>query len=1237
MNNRGVALLEQFDYTEAVRTFRRALEIDPQLGLAHTNLSIGLYYAADIDGALREAQAAVRLTPTAPQPHYLLGLIAKSQNRVDEAIAEFQRVRAIDPHDVGTQISLGQLYLQQRKYAEAIEILRAAVDEEPFNVTAAYNLGVSLMRAGRRDEGQRMMERLQTLRASGYGTTFSQAYLGQGRYAEALASTGAEADLVDPATPNVAFTDVTETMMRADAGRAPRKARVAPPALGRRLARGELTAAVPLLSSARRQLAAGLGGSLTLFDYDGDGDLDLFEITPFGQRLYRNDGGTFVDVTEHSGLATGSRGGAPTGTGAVAGDYDSDGKPDLLVLRDGGIALYHNDGNGKFSDVTAASGLPAYPYLARAAALVDVDHDGDLDIVIAGLADLARPQPAAGSPPDSARGTETPRRSRLRGAPDRGLTFPDDFSPAPTVLLRNNGNGTFTNITASAQLSAPPTHAVAIVPTDFDNRRDVDLLVLGYTEGPVLFKNMRDGTFRNVAREVGLTPHGRFSCVAAADVNKDGYTDFFFGRAAAPGVFAMSDGRGRFVLAAAPAETADASAAHFLDYDNDGLLDLVTVSAHGAHVLRNLGDGWADVSERALGRRLRGPHPGAGQHAMGAPSPSARQDEVTVLASGDLEGDGDTDLLVRSATGPTRYWRNDGGSRNRSVRVRLTGRVSNRNAVGAKVEVRAGSLAQKLETAAVTPTGAPADLLFGLGPRPAADVVRILWPSGILQAEIAPGASTAAETRSGGRAAVTDKARAGEPGLVTTWNITELDRKPSSCPYLYTWNGRRFEFVTDFMGGGELGYWVAPGERNVPDPDEYVRIRGDQLHPRNGRYELRVTNELEEALFIDRLQLVALAHPAGVEVFPNEGLLDPPRPPFRLYATRGAYPPVSAHDDHGHDVRSRIARIDRVYPDDFRAYPIRGYAEEHTLTLDLGAPRSGRTLLMLTGWTDYAFSSDNVAAHQQGLRLMPPALEVRDATGGWRTVVPDIGIPVGRPQTVVVDLTAKFLTRSREVRIRTNMRVYWDQILVDTSGGAYPIEMHRLEPVTAELRWRGFSVETTPDGREPFVYDYGRVSFTSPWKVPPGRYTREGDVRALLRHTDDQFVVARPGDELAVSFDATALPPLASGWKRAFLLYVNGFSKEMDLHSASPDRVEPLPFHGMMRYPYSPPESYPATPAHRAYLDRYNTRVVHAPVPSIDAVLLEATMRRGRVKENVMSSALSGARSSIQRIAGERK
>ncbi|MEP7274137.1 MAG: hypothetical protein ABI882_21755, partial [Acidobacteriota bacterium] len=444
-------------------------------------------------------------------------------------------------------------------------------------------------------------------------------------------------------------------------------------------------------------------------------------------------------------------------------------------------------------------------------------------------------------------------------------------------------------------------------------------------------------------------------------------------------------------------------------------------------------------------------------------------------------------------------------------------------------------------------------------------------------------------------------ARASGP-LALSLKITEIDRKPSSCPFLYTWNGERFVFVTDFMGGGEMGYWEAPGVRNHPDPDEYVRIRDDQLKMRQGRFELRLTNELEEVVYFDRVRLIAVEHPAGTEVYPNEGMIEPPRA-FKLFTTRGAHPPVAAFDDHGHDVLPRIAKVDQQYPSDFALHRIRGYAEKHELILNLGQGGKGRTLLLLTGWTEYAFSSDNIAAQQSGLTMIPPSIEVKDAQGRWCTAVSDIGIPVGRPQTLVVDLTGKFPTPNREVRIVTNMRIHWDQILVDTSGGDAPLELTRLDAMTADLHWRGFSAEVNAEGAEgaeggePFSYDYQRVSLTSPWKVMPGRYTREGNVRELLERSDDMFVVSKPGDEISLSFNASRLRPLPIGRKRTFLLYADGFSKEMDINSASPDTVAPLPMHSMKNYPIG---VAPPTRRHREYVKRYNTRVVASPVPKIE-------------------------------------
>ena len=1123
-NNLGVAQLEQFNYAEAADAFRQALQIDGSLTIAHVNLSIALLYAQDLAGAAREANEAARAMPREPQPAYILGLIARTEKLTADAVREFERVRQIDPNDVGTLVNLGQIYLEQRQYLEAIAVLRSATNAEPYNVTAAYNLGLALTRSGASDEGRQTLDRAQALRGTGYAVTYGTGYLEQGRYAEAIASSGSEPALVDAAVPAVSF-----SLSAIGSATNPGTPMASP--LGRQFSAAELTPA------GGQQIAAAMSGCVTVLDADHDGDLDLFHAAFSGQRLFRNDGsGRFVESTDSAGLTVS---GTLAPIGCLAADYDNDGLADLFVLRYGASTLYRNIGQGRFADSTRAARLPAYDYLPGAAAWVDVDHDGDVDLLVAGLADLTT--------------------SRGRAA-QRPLTFPDEFEPAPVRLLRNNGNGTFSDITDDARI-ATRTRAVAIVPTDFDNGREVDLLIANRAMPSMLFKNLRDGTFRDVASEVGLAAAiGNaldLTAVTAADVNKDDFPDVYFARSSG-GSFALSNGTGRFTAAAGLAAARAGVAVQFVDYDADGLFDLLLWTADRPQLLRNVGREWNEVTARAL-----------------TAIDQSAADSAREIALADVTGDGRTDIITGRGASLT-LWRNGDGDERRTLRVALQGRVSNRLAVGSKIQIRAGSLHSRIETSSTTPPIAPADVVFGLGRRAGADAIRALWPSGILQAEVR------------------------SPALPPQLVLEELDRKPSSCPFLFAWNGRAFEFVTDFMGGGEMGYWEGPGQRNTPDPVEYVRIDGSQLKPKDGRFELRITNELEETLFADRMQLLAVTHPSEVAVYPNEGMTIVPKP-FDLFVVENQRVP-DAIDDHGHDITDRLARIDRKYPDDFRREPIRGYAAQHWIELDL-APVSVAPMLLLTGWTDYAFSSDNVAAFHAGRALSVPSLQVEEVSGRWRTIVADIGIPVGRPQTVTVDLAGRLRPDEHVVRIVTDMRVYWDRALVGNRRSDVQLQTVAIDASAATLRERGFSAEIRPDGQDPPGYDYARVGFTSAWKVMPGRYTRTGDVRPLLLKADDQFVVAKPGDEIALTFDDPAADRIPAGWTRTFLVVADGFSKEMDINSASPHTVDPLPFHAMRSYPYHWPEHYPDSPEHQRYQLTYNTRVVVRSVPHIDTLL----------------------------------
>ena len=1070
-NNRGVAELEQYDYEAAAQSFRRAIALDHRVALPHANLAIALYYLSALDeAASAAAEARVRL-PDSLHPVFLQGLIARGRDRAADASAAFTRVLELDPRDVGALINLGQTYVQQRREIDAIPLFRAAMTIEPANATAIYSLGQALIRTGARDDGTKVMRQFERVRQNGAAITYSQTYLEQGRYAEAITSTGLEPDLVKTAAPDVRFSDQT-------------------------------TAWAPLAANSPGSSKTSALGALALADLDRDRVLELVTGDERGLRVWRWTRGRFEERTASPSTAV---------VGIVAADLDNDERSDLVLLHTRGLSLHRQTPSRTFVP------FPSQPSIAaglRTAALLDADHDGDLDVLVGGPG-------AAGTP-----GT-------LR-------------------LLRNNGKAALTDVTAAARLQ-PTGTPMALAPTDYDNRRDIDVLVVTEGQAPSLLQNQRDGSFRDVSRNVGLGSLNSGIAVASCDLNKDGYTDFFVAKGPAPAEVAFSDGRGHFTMTPGPPGSQELTAVQCADYDNDGLLDIVGAGESGLKTFRNLGGRLVDVTA-ALISAVGGAHEPLGAFALG-----------------DIDGDGDVDIAALTTGGMLRLFRNDGGSKQPSVRVDLRGLVSNRSGVGAKVDVRAGSLSQRFERVAVTPAVAAQDLVAGLGTHVVADVVRVLWPAGILQAETTSGDAVV---------------------------ITELNRKPSSCPYLYAWNGQSFAFVTDFLGAGELGYWTGAHGWSTPDGDEYVRISGEQLKPRNGRLELRVTNELEEVLYLDRLQLLSIDHPADVEVFPREGMRADPQIGLSLVGVRRVRPLARVVTARGEDVTSQLARRDGVFAGGYAPADIRGYADSHSFILEIGeAPQSaGAQVLLLTGWTDYAFSSDNVAASQRGWSLDPPRLDIRKRGGRWRPFVADVGIPVGRPQTIVVDIGDAAREAGTQLRLTTNMQIQWDTMAVGDVAADVIVKPREHAVEMTALSWRGFSADSTTGIGPLLTPDYVVVSAASPWKVFPGRYTREGDVRALLSESDDLFVIARTGDEVALAFSAGPDSAQGRNQRRTFLLRAEGYSKEMDLNSASPDHVLPLPFRGLTTYPSVAPAT--VRNRQRDMLDRYNTRVVSRSMPA---------------------------------------
>jgi hypothetical protein len=352
---------------------------------------------------------------------------------------------------------------------------------------------------------------------------------------------------------------------------------------------------------------------------------------------------------------------------------------------------------------------------------------------------------------------------------------------------------------------------------------------------------------------------------------------------------------------------------------------------------------------------------------------------------------------------------------------------------------------------------------------------------------------------------------------------------------------------------------------------------------------------MEELVYLDEVRLVAIDHPPGVDVYPNEYFASrPPFPEFKIIASRNARPPRSAHDGEGRNVLPQLVARDRRYVTSLDMLPFSGFSKTHYLELELPQTyRSGPLRLLMHGFIEYFTATSTFAAHQAGIEPVPPFLDVYTADGRWKRAIGDIGFPAGLARTMVADLTGRLPSGTSRIRIGTNLNIYWDQILVDETPEIAGIRMQPVPLAEASLRFHGYPRQLEGHPKSDLRYVYEDVSATGPYARHAGNFTAYGDVLPLLGAADDRFVIIASGDEVALEFDPSFLKPEPPGWSRDYVLYADGFAKDMDFYEAFSDTVEPLPFHSMPGYPYvAAGAAYPNTLAHREYRLKYNTRFI---------------------------------------------
>ena len=488
--------------------------------------------------------------------------------------------------------------------------------------------------------------------------------------------------------------------------------------------------------SGQKFLLETLGSGAVFFDYDNDGDIDLYIVnaadlpgftSPLAptNALYRNNGdGTFIDVT-----AEASVGHAGYGVGCAAADYDNDGDQDLYVTNYGSNVLYRNNGDGTFSDVTQKARVGDSRW-STSCAFLDYDLDGDVDLYVVNYMKFS---------------IQENRWWETRGV--RTYCSPADqiagsvFVSESDTLYRNNGDGTFTDVTKDAGVFFRGL-GLAIAVGDYDNDGDIDIHIANDMENDYLFRNNGDGTFSDVTffsgtgyDENGMPGSGMGA--AFGDYDNDGHLDLIVSNAAAmPAILYHNAGNGFLADVSFVSGIGQVTlpyfkwAVEFIDYDNDGFSDIFVANGHLQENIELFSDATYAQQDLLFWNRKNGKFVDV---SMETGFDALPQKVSRAAAFGDYDNDGDIDIFLNNSNQTANLLRNEGGNKNHWLMIKTVGTKSNRDGIGTRIKIVTGSLSQIKEVRSGSSYLSQSDLRvhFGLGEYSKIDRIEVRWPSGL--------------------------------------------------------------------------------------------------------------------------------------------------------------------------------------------------------------------------------------------------------------------------------------------------------------------------------------------------------------------------------------------------------------------------------------------------------------------------------------------------------------------------
>lgn len=818
----------------------------------------------------------------------------------------------------------------------------------------------------------------------------------------------------------------------------------------------------------------------------------------------------------------------------TAADIDSDGRSDLFIARaDGETAVFTGSADGGFDrrDAHPLAGIEAVT--AAAWGIPDVSDQlavylcrhGD-NLLLQRNGDDWSPAPGHADVSD---GGDCADLAAADADHDGDLDWLVVNRDAPNELYSNDLDGSYRRLSeeAAALLAGRGTAARQVLVTDLDRDGDADLVVLNRAAPHQAIVNDRLWQYR-AADGFAAFENADLTAVAAADLGADGQVELISLNADGDLVVWAPDSDGQWQSARAMAGASGApqtAALAALDMTGNGELDVLVHDAAGWAVLGRAGDGsWRRLAGEAVALQALAPvlvDPAKGP-ALAAIVAREEGHELVLWPA----GAGRHPFMAIAPSG-----RADAGE----------GIRSNPSGIGTAVTVRVGDRWTLTDTFGhhSAPGQSLQPLAIGLGGAERADFVRLTWPDGVLQTEMA--------------------LAAGE-----THVIAEYQRQLASCPVLFAWNGEEHAFVSDVLGVGGIGFFVSPGVYSTPRPWEYFEFPEGAIAPRDGRYEVKIAEPMQEIAYIDHVRLHIYDLPEGWSLALNERMHTGggPAPDGRamLYRDATRMLPQRAFNDRDEDVTATVIAADfaAAPPGDRDPRFLGRLAAPHVLTLEFGGvinPPGSAPLLLADGWVEYPYSQTMFAAWQANADFSPPSLEAY-ADGRWHMVYEYFGYPAGMPREMALPLT-DLPPETTALRLTSNAEVYWDQLSVVQAEEPPPgsVVTHVQEPTLARLRKTGFAKRETYAQHRPW-YDYSDRSPYWDTRYASGYYTALGPVEPLVETLDDAFALIAPGEELHLEFDA---PPSEAGAQRRVVVELRGYAKDMDLYTKDGDTVGPLP------------------------------------------------------------------------------